>query len=235
MYNKTETVKYSDLDTTLTASFPAMLRFFQNAAIDHSRIAGFPLRRLYGENHAWILISVNAEFTRYPEEGEKFFVKTWTTGYDRVFGNRAFLLTDEKGMEIAKASTVWVFTDTKSKKPCRVNESIVKAYKIEDTECLPFLRREIDLYKGKEVYKITASKRDSDTNNHVNNVRLSEFLFEALPLGSKVKSTRLFYRSSVLVGDTVTAFVHLDNNNYTVLLENDEGKLMCSAYFEMEI
>lgn len=233
MYRETIKVKYSDLDNTLTASLPAMLTFYQNAAIDHSRDRGFPLRRLYGEKHAWILISINTEIYHYPEEGEEIFVNTFTTGYERVFGKRSFFLTDKDGKEISRASTLWVFTDIESRKPCRIPEEIKSAYDTEKCEVLPYLRRETDFIKGEPAYTIVAGKRDTDTNNHVNNVRISEYMMEAVPLGTKVSSAKIFYHSAIYAGDTITSFVHKDNNRYHVCLENSDKKLVSSAQFEL--
>lgn len=235
MYKEAIKVKYSDLDRSLTVSFAAMLRFFQNAAIDHTREVGFPLRRLYGEKHAWILISINAEIYRYPEEAEEILIKTYATSFDRIFGKRSFSVTDKDGAELARASTIWVFTDTASGKPCRIDKNIVSAYGTDDYEGLPYIRHEEDFIRGEASYTILAANRDTDTNNHVNNVRLAEFLQEAVPANSKIRKAKIFYHSSVRAGDTVSAFVHSKGNEYHVCIEDCDGKLMTAAQFEIEV
>ncbi len=235
MYKETIKVKYSDLDRTLTASFAAMLRFFQNAAIDHTREVGFSLRNLYGKKNAWILISMNTEIYRYPEEAEEVLIKTYATSFERIFGKRSFSVTDKDGTEIARASTVWVFTDTVSGKPCRIDKSIVSAYGADYYEGLPYIRHEEGFIKGEASYTITATNRDTDTNSHVNNVRLAEFLQEAVPINSKIHKAKIFYHSSVRAGDTVSAFVHHRGNEYHVCIEDYEGKVMTAAQFEIEV
>lgn len=231
MFSEKVTVKFSDLAPNKSASLAAMLRFFQNSAMDHSAAAGYPAEYLYSLGHAWILISMNIEVMRYPREREVLDITTYTTGFDRCYGYRSFSAKDESGEEVARAASVWIFVNTETGHPVRVLEDIAEKYKTEDLPHIEYLRREPKNEAACKCCDIVAGKRDLDTNYHVNNVRLAEFLEEALPLDTEICRATIFFRSAVYEKDIISV-LSTDNGVCTdAALKDAEGKTHTSAKF----
>ena len=231
MFSEKVTVKFSDLAPNKSASLAAMLRFFQNSAMDHSAAAGYPAEYLYSMGHAWILISMNIEVMRYPRERDVLEITTYTTGFDRCYGYRSFVAKDENGEEIARAASVWIFINTETGHPVRVLFDIAEKYKTEDMPHLEYIRREPKNAASCKYMDIVAGKRDLDTNYHVNNVRLAEFLEEALPLDTVICKAVLFFRSAVYENDIIEVFFGENGDSADVQLRDAEGKIHTSAIF----
>mgnify|MGYP004522255419 FL=1 len=232
MFSEKVTVKFSDLAPNKSASLAAMLRFFQNSAMDHSAAAGYPTEYLYSLGHAWILISMNIEVMRYPREHDELEIITYATGFDRCYGYRSYIAKDENGEEIARAASVWIFINTKTGHPVRALPDVAEKYKIDaDMPHLEYIRREPKNAASCKCMDIVAGKRDLDTNYHVNNVRLAEFLEEALPLDTVVEKAGIFFRSAVYENDIIGVFSGENEGALDVALKDAEGKTHTSAKF----
>ena len=231
MFTDTVKIKYSDLAPNKRTSPAAMLRFFQNAAIDHSSSIGYPISVLYEKNRAWILISINADFYRMPDDGETIKISTFAPSFDKVYGYRCFTATDEKGERIAKGAALWIFLNTETGRPATIFDGLYEKYGGGDDTGFEFLRREPKFDIGKEINVFKVSKHDIDTNNHVNNVRLEEFAEEAVPLGERIKKLTVFYRSAFHLGDNIHICADKDGDVTRVHLVDDDGKSRLSAQF----
>ncbi len=204
MYSEIREVKYSDLAPDGEASLPAILRFYQDTAINHSAHAGYPLEKLYAGDRAWILLSMNTDIIRYPRDRETVTVSTFTTAFERCFGYRAFEIKDMSENIIASAASFWVFMDIKKGRPVRIYEGIPKTYLIDDRQTLEYIKREFEVGETAEVGTVKVGKRDLDTNRHVNNVKLAEYLLEAIPLDAKIKKAQIYYKHAVYEGEELS-------------------------------
>ncbi|MBO4896918.1 MAG: hypothetical protein J5590_01305 [Clostridia bacterium] len=231
MYTENITIKYSDLAPNQKASVASMLRFFQNAAIAHTSKAGFPLSYLYAQNRAWILISMNVDFYRMPEDGENIKITTFAPRFDRVYGYRCFEAEDKDGNIIAKAASLWIFLNTETIRPATVLDEFYEKYGGGDDTGYEFIRREQKFETGPESDILKVTKHDIDTNHHVNNVRLEEFAEEAVPEGKEIKKAIIFYRAAFYLGDNIHICADTEDNTVRVHLVDDDGKSRLSAQF----
>ena len=233
MYSEIRDVKYSDLSPRGEASLPAVLRFYQDTAINHSAHADYPLERLYGDNRAWILLSMNADIVRYPRNREQITVSTYTTSFERCFGYRAFDVKGEDGSVLSTAASFWVLMDTAKGRPVRVYEDMPEKYVIEPKDAPEYIKRELDIGDCEDVCEITVGKRDLDTNNHVNNVKLAEFLLEAVPLEAKIKKAQIYYKHAAYEGEKLTVSSRRDGAVTGVKLIGGDS-IKTYAKFEIE-
>lgn len=172
---------------------------------------------------------MSCEVLRYPENGERVEVLTYTTGFERVYGKRCFKLLDSGGNELARAASLWVFLDTKTGRPSRVFEEIMEAYGVEGDAPFEYMHREPPVQEGEEVGQIVVGKRDIDTNHHVNNVKLAQFLLEALPIDAQVRQAHIFYRASSYEKDVLRLNRCEENGEIGVRLVDSEGKSRTTA------
>ncbi|MBQ7717705.1 MAG: hypothetical protein IJT38_00165 [Clostridia bacterium] len=233
MYGETREIKYSDLAPNGDASLPAILRFYQDTAINHSAHAGYPLERLYGDDRAWILLSMNTDILRYPHYREQVNVTTYTTAFERCFGYRAFEITDCEGNILTTAASFWVFMDIKKGRPVRIYDDIPEKYGIEPKDTPEYIKREFETAEGADICDISVGKRDLDTNNHVNNVKLAEFLLEAMPIEAKIKKAQIYYKHAAYEGEILTVSACTYGSETDVRLIGD-NKIKTYARFEIK-
>ena len=233
MYSEEREVKYSDLSPSKNASLPAVLRFYQDAAISHSAHAGYPIERLYSDNRAWILISMNTDILRYPRDREKITVSTFPTKFARCYGFRSFNIAGEDKEIICKAASFWVLMDIKEQKPVRIYDDMAQCYGIDPLETLEYIRREPEIGKCNEVCPIVVGKRDIDTNNHVNNVKLAEFVLEAVPLDKQIKSAQIYYSHACYESERLMVQSCESGNTIGSRLVDAGGVVRVSAKFQV--
>lgn len=231
MFTDTVKIKYSDLSPDKKASPAAMLRYFQNIAIDHTSSIGYPISLLYSQKRAWILISMNADFYRMPEDGEVIKISTFAPRFDKVYGYRCFTAEDKDGCFVAKAASLWIFLNTESGRPATIFDGLYEKYGGGDDTGFEFVRREEKFKMGPEIDVLKVTKHDIDTNIHVNNVRLEEFAEEAVPFGKEIKKAIIFYRSSFHLGDIIHICADTEGDVIKVHLADDDGKSRLSAQF----
>ncbi|MDG2866061.1 thioesterase, partial [Vibrio parahaemolyticus] len=143
-----------------------------------------------------------------PKAKERIKVYTWTTEFNKFYAFREFKMTLHNGEEIARASTIWIFVDSTTKKPKRIPEAMVNIFSKSENK---MVERVIDFKKSFTLpysndKKIIIRKSDIDNNNHVNNVKYLEWLIEStddkLLKTHSIKDISIEYKKEVLLGDT---------------------------------
>lgn len=61
---------------------------------------------------------------RYPFYKEKITIKTWLSKYSRIRGVRENIIFDVQGNIIGRAKGLWLFFDTKKRRPVKIFEDI---------------------------------------------------------------------------------------------------------------
>ena len=233
MYSEKREIKYSDLSPLKQASLPAILRFYQDAAINHSARAGYPISRLYEDNRAWILISMNTEIIRYPQDREIITVSTFPTSFARCYGFRSFKIEDGDKNVICRAASFWVMMNITEKKPVRIYDGMAAKYGLEADDTLEYIRREPQIGECRDICPVIVGKRDIDTNNHVNNVKLAEFVLEAVPLEKQIKSAQIYYSHSCYEGEHLKVQACENGGTIGSRLVDPDGVVRVSAKFEV--
>jgi medium-chain acyl-[acyl-carrier-protein] hydrolase len=158
----------------------SICRFLQEVASNHALAIGVSGD---AQKNTWVLSQLSLRMSRYPRWHQSMTIETWPVlklpiG---VRGHRDFILRDQGGREIGKASTVWLLLDEKTRRPTRMPlglkefaseghaENILRAVK-ED---------EMDGVMNALDFRIRGS--DIDWNLHVNNVCYLEWALETVP------------------------------------------------------
>ena len=76
------------------------------------------------------------------------------------------------------------------------------------------------------------SKRDIDTNHHVNNLNYLDFAYDAIPddiyFNSNFKNVEIMYKLEAKLGDTLNlTYSREDDFHYVSIGNKDSGKLNC--------
>jgi len=193
------------LDKTL--ALPGFMTLVQEASLFHtSSIPG--AFDYYDEmNWVWILTHWQVEVNVYPKVGDEISISTWPVRFKGYFGERGFEAVDTQGNMLLSANSNWILLDRTTHAPVRPNEHISSKY----GENFPFLlQKDFSLPKYDDFtflssYEYTASRRDIDTNNHVNNVKYLEWVYCYIPEdiyhNYRAKSLKVAYKKETLLGD----------------------------------
>lgn len=225
MYEKTYTVRYSEVTDKAVSSLSALVSYFQDTTMFHSDTVGQGIHDLMEQHMAWLLASWRIEVYRYPRYAETVTARTWATKFAGVYGYRDFSLTDEQGNTIAVASSIWIQYDAGAKKMKRVTQEVADMYGAEGNFVFP------DGDEGRirapkaytDVGTVQVKRRDLDTNNHVNNIHYIDYALDALPADLAVRELRISYKKAAVLGDTIHIGLHTEGDTYTCVLHDGAG------------
>ena len=223
MYSFSTRVRYSEVDSNLTLSFPAIINYFQDCSIFHSEDLGIGIDYLKSEQRVWLMNSWQIEALRFPRYGERLLVNTWPYDFKSMFGYRNFTLTDQEGTPLVVANSIWVFADTSSGRPVKPDPAYAARYPLDPPYPMEYAPRKIDI--PKELVPLTpieVNVSHLDSNHHVNNGQYVTIASSLLP-DNDYKSLRVEYKKSSQLGDIL--YPHLSRNDSlcTVVLADKDG------------
>ena len=233
MFEKEYTVRYSEVTTDASSSLCALVSYFQDTTMFHSDSLGQGINNLMKDNIAWLLASWHIKINRYPRYNETIRARTWATKFAGVYGYRDFEIVDENDEVVAVASSAWFLYDSLNQKLCRVTPQIAEVYNPEPDFVFK-TASEPRLHVPKQyedVYTCSVTKRDLDTNNHVNNVHYIDYALEALPEGFVVRELRVSYKNAAVLGDKICVGINREDDAYTCVLHNGEGSVYAVLEF----
>lgn len=181
-YSKKFEVHYYEVDKYKEASPVAMLNYLEETAISHSQAVGLGIDDLSRNGMAWILNKWAVKMERYPEYGEIITVETWPSGFERFYADREFIIRDEKGEIMGRASSVWILINIERRRPMRIPGHFGELYGIDAAKALQVVSIEKE-YSHREYFvkEFGIMRSDIDTNSHVNNTKYVGWLLETLP------------------------------------------------------
>lgn len=182
VYSKEFEIHYYEINKYKEATPVAILNYLEETAGCHSESVGCGIDELKQLGVAWVLSRWNLVMDRYPLWNDKITIETWSSGVERFYATREFLLKDAKGDILGRASSLWVYLNMEKKRPLRVPAEIVELYgtnplKVMEDSFADFIVPESFEY----IREFIVRKSDIDTNLHVNNARYLEWLLESIP------------------------------------------------------
>ncbi len=170
------TVDPSHLDQKGRVRPGALLYYAQEAALSHCRILG--VERL--DNLFWAVIRHKVEITRLPEPGESFTVETWPMPTTRTAFPRVAFAYDEQGNTLFSIISLWVLMDKNTRAMVLPEKSGVTVSGFlkgcEPKVPASVLPKELPSAGFRQV-----AQEDIDRNEHMNNTRYLDWVWEALP------------------------------------------------------
>jgi medium-chain acyl-[acyl-carrier-protein] hydrolase len=216
-WSRTYDIPYFLIDKNRKLRITALMQFLEDVAIRHSESCGVGLDYYHDNGVAWVLAKWDIEVHSYPGFNQQITITTVPTSFRSFFGFRMMEVHDEAGRLLARAHTLWVFVDTRRKKPIPVTDEVMQAYGLtrEQKEPLP-----IEAAAAPETDELKAEFQirpgDIDTNRHVNNIRFVEWALDTLPVDftdcHTVHRVLVDYRKELTFGETVNAAADMVEN-----------------------
>lgn len=231
MYSFSARVRYSEVDSSLRLSFPAIINYFQDCSIFHSEDLGIGIEFLKKEHRVWLMNSWQIEVRRFPTYGEVLQVNTWPYDFKSMFGYRNFTLTDESGTDVVIANSIWVFADTDTGRPVKPDPAYAFRYPLDPPYPMEYAGRKIELptdFSPSDPIPVTPVHLDS--NRHVNNGQYVAMASALLP-DTEYTKLQVEYKKSAQLGDTIFPQISSQENSYTVILGTEAGAPYAIAKF----
>lgn len=219
MYTFDSRVRYSEVDLNQYLDISNVINYFQDCSTFHSEAVGLGIEYLEQHHRVWLLNSWQIQIHRLPKLGEHISTGTWAYDFKNFYGYRNFIMKDEKKQVLAVANSVWIYLDTDTFRPVKVQKEDVDGYTLEPQFEMDYTGRKIRLPESFVTHpNFQVVKSNIDTNNHVNNGQYIKMAEEYLPSGFKVSQIRAEYRKSALLGDTMLPHVTVEADTVTVAL-----------------
>ena len=101
------------------------------------------IARLNEKKRAWLLSSWQIVPVRLPKLGEKVTVSTWPYAFKGFFGYRNFTMTGEDGECLVYANSIWIYLDTETGRPVKVDEEQKTSFPLEEKFPVEYADRKI--------------------------------------------------------------------------------------------
>ena len=236
MYSYKSRIRYSELDETGHLRLESLLDYFQDCSTFHSEDIGLGVEFLKERNLVWVMSSWQIVTERFPRLCETVTVGTAPYEFKGFVGFRNFLMTDEEGNRLAVANTIWSLLDTRTGKPVRPSEDMMKGYVLEPKLDMDYAPRRIqvpeDMMKRDAVQIRT---HHLDTNHHVNNGQFVRIAIDALSENVQVRQLRAEYKKQVMLGDVLIPYTkRMEDGKYVIVLKDEEENICCTVELQEE-
>ena len=193
------------------AALPTVCNYLQEAASLNAEALKFSKSNFdaAGANISWVLTRLKVRMERFPAWEERVHVATWPRGGRRIVAWRDFLLSDDSGGVLGRATSEWMLIDLATRKVVPVPQEVFDAA---DTSRPPVFGDE-DFARlrwpagatGAAAQAFRARRGDIDLNGHVNNVHYVEWMLETVPEGFRPHACDVVFKTETLVGEEVRA------------------------------
>ena len=234
------TVRSYEAGITNHVTLPTLCNYMQEAAGISAARLGWGIQALQSEGLTWMLSRLRVSVSRYVPWGETITVRTWPSGVKgRLIAKRCFLGLDEKGAELFRASSEWLYVDMAAQKIAKLPETfadLVPAGTL-DFELPDIGGKFAHLPSVEGSADILTRHSDLDFNDHVNNVHYVEWMLESVK--GKVESVKcgvgdmdIVFRQAAKAGESLASeFCVAGDKTLHAIRRQSDGAVLATAAF----
>ncbi|HZL09500.1 MAG TPA: acyl-ACP thioesterase domain-containing protein [Prolixibacteraceae bacterium] len=173
-YQEQLTIKSYHTNQYGQASITSLFNILIEAAWAHAQVMDWGYDSLKSNNLFWVLSRMYFQVEKYPAWQDKISLNTWSAGTDGVYAYREYIVENEKGEVLLRASSAWLILDMETHKIFRLSEfRSTFPKRIDANACRAPKRVKPDLHaEVTNFYPVLFS--DLDINQHFNSVKYVE-------------------------------------------------------------
>ncbi len=174
-----------DVDFRNSMKISSLFNFMQEAAANSASSLGFGYDQMVSQQLFWVISRAKIEFTSFPTLGEEIIIETWPRTIDKLFAIRDFIIYNQNGGEIARATTSWLMINGTNMRPQRLNGNGITVSTFEEKVAIKALCEKLEATNEMNTETINTVKigyNDIDINQHVSNVKYVELIFNVYPI-----------------------------------------------------
>lgn len=195
VFRQNFSIRSYEIGADRTASVETLMNHLQETALNHVKNAGLlgdgfgSTPEMCKKNLIWVVTKMQVMVDRYPTWGDVVQVDTWVAPSGKNGMRRDWLLRDNTGEILTRASSCWVMMNKKTRKLSKLPDEVraeIGNYFVdtppivdEDSRRLPKLT---DSNADYIRTGLTPRWSDLDINQHVNNVKYVGWILESAPL-----------------------------------------------------
>lgn len=174
---------YRGIRADLTVTFPRLMEYLQEASLRHTQSTKYPMKWYEENGRGFLLVHWQVEVSNYPSYGDTIEIATWPLYFKGVLAEREFEMRNGSGEVMARANSKWVFTDIVRHRPVRPPADMGPSYGEVGDYRLPkdYDLPEWDGFEKINEAQISVTRREADSNKHVNNIRYLEWSMDYIP------------------------------------------------------
>ena len=159
-----------------------LANYLQQAAGEHAEALGLGAQRLMDDGLYWVLTRQYVEIDHWPKGGSRIKVETWPSDRPRQLFRRDFLVRDDAGSVLARATSAWALIDGETRRAVKAPPWVAAAVAYDTSRSTEFpVRKAVQSGDPDHERQIVTRWSDLDQNGHVNNASLAGFVLESLP------------------------------------------------------
>lgn len=239
--NKKYQVMFHDVGFTKKLKLSAVFNYFQEIAGLHADNLGIGISTIeekYGV--AWVLVRMRVDITRYPVWDEEIIVETWPQIPGKLEFERDYIIRDLKGNIIARAASVWVIIDIKTRRLKKADVIAIDYPEMPTERAIGSSLGKLEPFGIPQLaYKRTIGCSDIDINAHLNNSKYIDFIMDCFSMEDLKKysasSIQVNYLNEALPGDTIMLFKDTTEINTGRIYIKGVNEKNSSMIFESQI
>lgn len=182
-YESTYTVQAHEIDAAKRIKPTALLQLMQEASMQNAINLKISVYELEQQNVSWVLLKKDLQVSRWPGLGDQIRIITYPAGIERIFAYRDYIAYDQDDNLIAHASSTWTLMNLNTRKVERIPKSFLDLVPRTVDDALPRPITKIpEISTSSLTYDHTIRYFDLDWNGHVNNVALTKFMLQGIPI-----------------------------------------------------
>lgn len=185
-------------------SLPGLLNLIQEAAWEHADQLGYGYATMLGRGLLWALIRQKMRIARWPAWGETVRVRTWLRPLEGLMVTRDFQFWAESD-RFCEGTTLYLMLDEKHRRPAPAPMASHAFYNGERGTYDP---EKIAARTGlPQLARFPIRTSDLDMHAHVNNTRIGQWLFDAVPASShelqRIESYEVDFHAEMHARETI--------------------------------
>jgi medium-chain acyl-[acyl-carrier-protein] hydrolase len=207
-------IHYYEVDYKKRVLVTSLMNFLNDVAMRQSEQLGVGVDYLRQKNGIWVIYKWDIKIYKYPMFNEKITVKTAPHSFRKFYAYRKFEMLDKNKEKLVSANSVWLFVNTKKKRPIKIPKYMYEAYRVSQDFDEPLEIGEIGQPSSFDMQKpFNVRYSDIDTNGHVNNVKYAAWSLETVPLdiiqNYAMTNLKIAYLKETTYGKTIKALTQI--------------------------
>lgn len=231
-------LRWMDFDRYGRIHPAVVLDIFQDIATLQANDVGIGHDEMLEKGVFWAVARMKYEVLREPVQGSVVSASTWPHSPSHFSFMRDYLMADEDGAALIKATSEWVLIDAENRELASVKDAI-DLTDFETLEKRAFAKkpRKIKTFpiEGSPRRIVVPAYSDIDLNGHMNNARYAYFAVDTMgDEGDRaIRSFQIDYRVEALEGEELRLYERDDEDTVTIVGMNPEGKISFTCAMEV--
>lgn len=235
MYEFSCRIRFSEIDRSGRLSMGGLLRLFQDVGYAHAIDRGLGLEYTERTHCTWFLLSWQIHKIAMPLVGQKVYIRTSIYQMQATIARKSIAMYDEKDQLLAIGDTMWTYMDVEEQQPKVPKDGVWLPEDFGERMELPKMSRRILVPKdGLYLEPILITPYYVDTNEHANNVRLTELAMKLCGADGGCNCLRAEFRKQTKENSFVYPYLAnvKEPKSAVVVLRNEAGEDHAVFYFE---